>query len=51
MTGAEKIRIAGSPMMQVDFAEIDVVDENYFIARPQGASFESPFHLYQIIYK
>ena len=51
VTGAEKFRVAGTPTMMLEFAEIDVVDENYFIARPQGASFESPFHLYQIIYR
>lgn len=49
-TGAEKFRTDGWSCASISFF-VNVVDENYFIARPKGQSDDSPAYLYKVTYK
>ena len=51
ITGAEKFRTNQSGFFTSLDTHVEVVNENYFISKPYGSSSDSPFHLYQVIYK
>ena len=50
-TGAEKFRTDGSEWFSNVTGYVNIVNENYFLAKPKGAHYDSPMHLYQVVYQ